>query len=349
MHIFTSLLRSFSCLLGLLVMSSTTCFAQLEYATKVVAALNTTNAAEAADASPYTGATLTPSLLAGDARLRLGFASPAAPGTRAGIRILPGEVLSAAALNSIQVRTYASTVSTTTPAQTFTLGSLVQLSGLGTDTTVVDFPVSKAFDQLEVVAANLLNVSYEVEVFDAFAREAPLPVELTSFQARAQAASVLLEWTTASQTQAAYIEVQRASAALGLFTALGRVPSAGTTTHAQHDQFVDRTAHGFCYYRLRQVDLDGHETFSPVVAVTTTAASALTVYPTLATTQLTIDAPQGTPLGVFDQLGRQWQQFRCSSQPLNIAPLPSGVYFVRDLATGRSSRFVKGTDAAAPH
>jgi hypothetical protein len=96
------------------------------------------------------------------------------------------------------------------------------------------------------------------------------------------------------------------------------------------------------YYRLRQVDVDGSETFGPVVAVEATApTSGLVVYPSVTAAQLTVVVAAGTQLSICDQLGQPWQQVTATTQPVNVQSLPSGVYVVRNLTTGQSSRFVK--------
>lgn len=99
----------------------------------------------------------------------------------------------------------------------------------------------------------------------------PLPVELLEFSARKQgSASVLCEWSTASETNNAYfdVEVSRGNEDGLSFKAIGRVPGRGTTTETNHYQWVDEApVTGINYYRLRQVDYDGTETFSSPVAV----------------------------------------------------------------------------------
>jgi hypothetical protein len=98
---------------------------------------------------------------------------------------------------------------------------------------------------------------------------APLPVKLTSFAAApAPNRSVQLGWNTASETNNDYFEVQH-SVDGSTFTALGRVAGHHTTMQASTYSFVDATPGSAAthYYRLRQVDLDGTSTFSPVQTV----------------------------------------------------------------------------------
>lgn len=98
---------------------------------------------------------------------------------------------------------------------------------------------------------------------------APLPVRLTSFTAvAAPNRSVQLAWNTASEINNDFFEVQH-SVDGNTFTALGRVAGHRTTMQASAYSYVDATpgATATHYYRLRQVDLDGTSTFSPVQTV----------------------------------------------------------------------------------
>ncbi|MGI4741375.1 MAG: DUF6923 family protein [Janthinobacterium lividum] len=107
----------------------------------------------------------------------------------------------------------------------------------------------------------------------ATSRVVPLPVTLTSFTATAAASrSVQLNWTTASERNNDFFEVQH-SLDGQTFAAVGRVAGQQTKLRASAYSFVHATpgASAKHYYRLRQVDLDGTSTFSPVQAVSLTA------------------------------------------------------------------------------
>lgn len=106
----------------------------------------------------------------------------------------------------------------------------------------------------------------------------PLPVTLTSFTAltTAPGCTVHLDWTTASEVNNAYFEVQRSFDGTR-FTGLAQVAGHGTSTQATAYRFTDAVPASenaaTCYYRLRQVDATGGTSFSPVRAVTLTPAS----------------------------------------------------------------------------
>lgn len=105
---------------------------------------------------------------------------------------------------------------------------------------------------------------------------APLPVTLVSFGATvAPNRSVQLAWATANEQNNDFFEVQH-SLDGRTFTALGKVAGHQTTTQAATYSFTDATPgpEATHYYRLRQTDLDGTSTFSPVRAVRLAAGSS---------------------------------------------------------------------------
>jgi hypothetical protein len=107
--------------------------------------------------------------------------------------------------------------------------------------------------------------------------EGVLPVELVRFTAQRMESGVRLTWTTATETNNAGFDVERAVGG-GAFRAVAFVDGAGTTTQMRRYQHADRdvpyTAQ-HVRYRLRQVDYDGTSTYSPAVEVEIGAPLAL--------------------------------------------------------------------------
>jgi hypothetical protein len=97
--------------------------------------------------------------------------------------------------------------------------------------------------------------------------DAPLPVELLYFAAKPKEKTVLLNWSTASEINNDYFEIQR-SRDDETFEAIQKVDGAGNSTAVICYSAVDQDPfEGISYYRLRQVDIDGQYTFSQTVAV----------------------------------------------------------------------------------
>ena len=182
--------------------------------------------------------------------------------------------------------------------------------------------------------------------FEPNSNPLPLPVTLVAFTAEQQGADGLLHWATATEQNSAYFQPESSPDGT-VFTPLGRVAGAGTTTQAHSYQFRDanlaRYATGQVYYRLRQVDADGTNTFSPVRLLSVPISSfSAEAYPTTVlpgqALSLLLRTPTAGPaqLRITDATGRQVAQ-RNFELPggASTTPLPeasrwaAGLYVLR--------------------
>jgi hypothetical protein len=95
-----------------------------------------------------------------------------------------------------------------------------------------------------------------------------LPVEWLDVQARGISNIIRLDWSTATEVNALGYEVQRDASGDGLFQPIGWVNAEGNTIQISEYSFVDNDVipGKVYYYRLRQVDFDGQQDYSKVVA-----------------------------------------------------------------------------------
>ncbi len=187
---------------------------------------------------------------------------------------------------------------------------------------------------------------------------APLPVALTSFEAKRDGADALLTWTTAQERNSQGFEVQVSTDGRSYRT-LGFVASATPNSDGPRAyRFADREAGklGTRYYRLRQLDLDGTEALYGPRQLTFEASAqlGLAAYPTLFGTQLTVEvsspAAGATEVQLLDAVGRVILRQPATlveglqKLPLNgVDQLPTGTYVLRLTAAGqtRTVRVVK--------
>jgi hypothetical protein len=96
---------------------------------------------------------------------------------------------------------------------------------------------------------------------------APLPVELISFNAKESDRSNYVFWSTATEINNDYFAIE--SSADGIhFSEIGTIQGAGNSNSKADYYFSDFNFYmPVTYYRLRQVDFDGHSEYSHVVAV----------------------------------------------------------------------------------
>jgi hypothetical protein len=168
-----------------------------------------------------------------------------------------------------------------------------------------------------------------------------LPIELKYFFAQANLSTTLLTFSTATELNNSHFAIERSADARN-FTEIGRVQGAGTTQVPQSYTFTDeKPLAGTNYYRLRQVDFDGTESFSPVVSVEFGKSGSISIAPSPATDRVHIQLEAALlndgRWQVFDNTGRQvlsgnWEA-ESADFDLDVNVLPEGMYTFR-LAVG---------------
>ena len=105
-----------------------------------------------------------------------------------------------------------------------------------------------------------------------------LPVEMSRFQAMAEEKQIVLDWATASELHNSGFEVQRSTDGR-LFGKIGWVNGAGTSANLKEYTFIDKElqTNTLYYYRLRQLDHNGAENFTPVRSARIKDGNSMTV------------------------------------------------------------------------
>jgi hypothetical protein len=174
----------------------------------------------------------------------------------------------------------------------------------------------------------------------------PLPVELVRFVGNPSATGVELSWTTASEKNNAGFDIERSTNKLS-FTKIGFVKGSGTTTQSRSYTFMDNTASGNVFYRLKQIDYDGKTNYSQAIEVeagTPKAFALMQNYPNPfnPTTVIRYQLPVSSQitLKVYDVLGREVatlvnenKQAGNYTVSFDASKCSSGVYFYK-LQTG---------------
>lgn len=118
-----------------------------------------------------------------------------------------------------------------------------------------------------------------------------LPVRLVQFNARKEAGTALLSWTTANETNSRHFDVERSTDGQ-IWKTLGAVAAAGESSTAANYTFPDPApARGINFYRLKMIDLDATFSYSGIVSLEFDAAeeaAEIAAYPNPATQQLKI-------------------------------------------------------------
>ena len=174
----------------------------------------------------------------------------------------------------------------------------------------------------------------------------PLPIELISFTGERQDDGNLLRWSTATETDNNYFELERSGDALH-FTGIAQVAGHGNSTSMLRYEHLDAAPlKGMNYYRLKQVDNNGDFTYSDVIAIDNSGtAAALSVYPNPTTDLVHINASNVQELTIYDMLGNSVYSGKAGPGGVtDFAPLTNGVYIISAVAgdgTVIRKRFIK--------
>lgn len=190
----------------------------------------------------------------------------------------------------------------------------------------------------------------------------PLPVTLISFTATPTAqGAALLRWATATESNNRGFGIERQLGANEAWQSVGFV-AAGATTGSTYEftdkSLVNAPASAQAYYRLRQEDLNGKVTYSPVAAINRTAAVAateltLSPVPVSGTDNLAVGLAEagqaGIMVAVTNTQGQRLMSFTTQASTdgalsLPVTSLAAGVYIVTVQVPGqaaRHARFVK--------
>lgn len=170
-----------------------------------------------------------------------------------------------------------------------------------------------------------------------------LPVELTLFEARAEAAHIRLDWQTASETDNAGFEVQRRLEWENAFAPIGWVDGKGNSRELSEYQFLDRDAPPgrICYYRLRQLDYDGGADYSPIRSARLAMEEgqlALWPNPTEGTVHIRISEAAPATIRLLTSNGQAVleQKTEDGLATLNLGKYPAGLYTVLVIAGRRA-------------
>jgi hypothetical protein len=284
------------------------------------------------------------------ATLKLKLNGTGRAGNRVGMVISRGlGLLDLNALNQLTLSTYDASNQL---IETKSGADLLFVSLLNGSTTKdkISFLASRDFTYVELEVKSAAGLASNTQVYYGFAEDvplislaAPLPVELTAFGAKWNNGAADLTWATASEKSSSHFVVERSTGAEAAFSAVGQVEAAGNSTQARTYKLRDVEAGaqgvGILYYRLRQVDVDGSTTLSPVVALTVgklAATPQLQVYPNPASgaEAVLVRCPSlpasGGVVLAYSQLGQLVGQVAvgATNAPLQLPALTLGFYHV---------------------
>ncbi|RYE06962.1 MAG: T9SS type A sorting domain-containing protein, partial [Sphingobacteriales bacterium] len=167
-----------------------------------------------------------------------------------------------------------------------------------------------------------------------------LPVTSLSFESKANAKNILLQWSTSMEINNKGFVIERSTDGLR-FETIGWKDGSINTNSARTYSFADNFVqpNQLYYYRLRQTDLDGRENLSPIkqARIVDKTSLLITISPNPASQQVkifTAGAIGWSNINLLDAKGslvQSWKQINCSVAPqsLDISRIPAGVYLIQ--------------------
>lgn len=182
----------------------------------------------------------------------------------------------------------------------------------------------------------------------SFTIQAPLPVKYQNFDISRKSSVNYLQWTTASETNNEYFEVQHSTDGRQ-FEAVGQVKGYGNS-NTERDYYFSHEVSGtaISYYRLKQVDFDGKYEYSGIISVRSENDrwdESIAVSPNpVADFLLVTGISEQADYMITDYSGRQLMTGSVvSGQGLDVSTLSSGFYtlIVQEGAQKSAHKWIK--------
>jgi hypothetical protein len=160
-----------------------------------------------------------------------------------------------------------------------------------------------------------------------------LPVNLTNFTVSKQAASVVLDWATGSESNNRGFEIEHSADGSSWKTIAfqpSKAAEGNSVNPLSYSYKHNNPVHSTNFYRLKQVDFDGRWEYSPVRQIKFNGQNIL-VYPNPAKDIITVQGLTGNEtIQLFDVTGRKVKQFSgiLQQQKISIADLREGTYHI---------------------
>ncbi len=191
-----------------------------------------------------------------------------------------------------------------------------------------------------VVTAKLSNLSAFSQFAIARSNQWVLAVELIDFKVQCETAGLMIGWTTASEENSDYFEIQYSSDAKS-WTKIQKLPAFGTTNMRQEYQLLLEESPRVGYYRLVEIDMDGTRTVYESQYVNCLSGNdgvEITITPNPAADFAEVRALKTFAdfylVGIFDARGKvinilSWENPAEQPLKLNLHEFTSGVYSIR--------------------
>ena len=173
--------------------------------------------------------------------------------------------------------------------------------------------------------------------------QATLPVKLIDFSAKYNKTDVTLTWKSSEEINFSHYILEHSPDG-NVYTTTSLVFGAGENGSGAQYKYIDRSVagrSGIIYYRLKMVDIDGKETYSPTRIIRLgeeKQSISLTTYPNPVTSELRITLPSSwqnkeVSIELYTINGQKIKNFKTSNssqtETIIVSDLAKGTYFIK--------------------
>lgn len=164
--------------------------------------------------------------------------------------------------------------------------------------------------------------------------ETSLPTELLSFNSVCKDQKVILEWSTATETNSDYYLIERSANAINWVT-IGKAAGAGNSSSIKNYSFTDEEPLSEAsYYRLKQTDHDLKFKYSPIISFKGCKENLpeLLVYPNPGNGEINLlftnDKGLFNSVSIYNSLGEKMYKSEIYQSAINLSGSKPGIYFI---------------------
>ena len=160
-----------------------------------------------------------------------------------------------------------------------------------------------------------------------------LPITYINLSGAAGTSANALTWRTSCEANSKQFIIEKSADAIH-FSSIGNTKAAGYCATATNYRFTDEAvAAGKSHYRIKLVSIDGAQKYSNIILLDKSIKGAFSIYPNPANEVLNILSSYAMDkvqqLSISNVQGQQvLKTVRPTSERINIAALPPGVYFI---------------------
>ncbi len=179
--------------------------------------------------------------------------------------------------------------------------------------------------------ANLTNTFF---IGSVNAVSTTLPVKLISFTATLENGIVKLDWETSEEINNDHFTIERSSDAINWQDLQSISGSGNSNTDSYYAEYDANPISGISFYRLKQTDIDGKETYSMIRSITIDKQASINVYPNPATNYITVDQLniEKAAVALYNSNGQRMQVaviYNGTRATLYVSGTAPGIYYVQ--------------------